>query len=231
MVPDSSATAVYQTGPTLSRSGYKRDHLVEILSRAGLFVEQPARVQQVVAGLVDDGRVVGQVLVLVAGHDGAGLQRRDLVERGQPRLDSAVGAFEQVLMHAVVGDVACDDQSDGGDVQHRGVVGVGVADLDGEQSVALQLDPVDGNGSIVHGAGRYLAGEVDVPQLGAAHGALLMHHRDRAVGRVRDRVGKPLQQKVGAEPVIAVSMGGVDGGQVLAGALDPVADAVAPARR
>ena len=35
-----------------------------------------------------------------------------------------------------------------------------------------------------------------------------------------------MQQKVGAEPVIAVAVGGVDGGQVLAGALDPVADAV-----
>ena len=52
-----------------------------------------------------------------------------------------------------------------------------------------------------------------------------MHHRDRAVGRIRDRVGKPLQQKVGAEPVVAVPVGGVHGDQVFAGGLDPVADA------
>ncbi len=128
-------------------------------------------------------------------------------------------------MHAVVGDVAGDDQADGRHVQHRGVVGVGMTDLDGNQSVTFQLDPVDRNGSIVHGTRGNLAGEVDVPHLGTADGALLMHHRDRAVGRVRDRVGKPLQQKVGAEPVVAVSMGRVDGDQVLAGALDPVADA------
>ena len=162
----------------------------------------------------------------MAGHDGAGLQRRDLVERGQPRLDPTVSAFEQVLMHTVVGDVAGDDQADGRDVQHRGVVGVGVADLDGQQPVAFQFDPVDRNGSIVHGTGGNLAGEVDVPHLSAADSALLMHHRDRAVGRIRDRIGKPLQQKVGAEPVIAVSMGCEDGGQVLAGAFDPVADAL-----
>ena len=69
------------------------------------------------------------------------------------------------------------------------------------------------------------AGKVDIPQLGAALGPLLAHHRDRAVGRIRDCIGKPLQQKVGAEPVVAVSMGCVDGGQVLGRAFDPVADA------
>ena len=52
-----------------------------------------------------------------------------------------------------------------------------------------------------------------------------MHHRDRPVGRIRDRVGEPLQQKAGAEPVITVTVGCEDGRQVLAGALDPVADA------
>jgi len=71
-----------------------------------------------------------------------------------------------------------------------------------------------------------LAGEVDIPHLGAALGGLLVHHRDRALGRVGDRTRKPLQQSVGAEPVIAVAVGGIDGGQAFAGAFDPVADAL-----
>ena len=163
---------MYQTGPTLSRSGYSAIISSKYSRGLSFSASSRLRVQQVVASLVEDGRVVGQVLVLVAGHDGTGLQRRDLVERGQPRLDPAVGAFQQVLMHAVVGDVAGDDQADGRHVQHRGVVGVGVADLDGQQPVALQLDPVDGNGLVDHGAGGNQAGEVDVPQLGAAVGGL-----------------------------------------------------------
>ena len=60
-------------------------------------------------------------------------------------------------------------------MQHRGVVGVGVADLDGDQPFALELDPVNGYGLIDHGAWRNLAGKIDVPQLGAADGALLIH--------------------------------------------------------
>src|ERR1700752_1537897 len=99
-----------------------------------------------------------------------------------------------------------------------------MTDLDRQQSMAFQFDPVDRNGSVVHGTRGYLTWEVDVPHLSAADSALLMHHRDRAVSRVRDRVGKPLQQKVGPEPVVAVAMGCKNSGQVLAGAFDPVAN-------
>jgi hypothetical protein len=53
----------------------------------------------------------------------------------------------------------------------------------------------------------------------------LVHHRDAAVGGVWDRSGETLQQQVGAEPVIAVPMRGVDIRQLLAGVFDPVADA------
>ena len=99
-----------------------------------------------------------------------------------------------------------------------------LSDLDGQHPVALQLDAVVGNGLINDRAGRNETGEVDIPQLGAALGALLVHHRDGAICRICDRAWKPLQQKVGAEPVVAVPVSGIDRGQAFAGTFDPVTD-------
>jgi hypothetical protein len=87
------------------------------------------------------------------------------------------------------------------------VVRVGVADLDRLQTLALQLDPFCGNGSVDNGTRRDLAREVDVPHLSASHGGLLMHLRDRAFGGVSDGGREPLQQFVGAEPMVAVPGG------------------------
>jgi hypothetical protein len=53
----------------------------------------------------------------------------------------------------------------------------------------------------------------------------LVHHRDRPVGGIRNGTREAPHQQVGAEPVIAVPVGGVDVGQSLAEAFDPVADA------
>ena len=49
-------------------------------------------------------------------------------------------------MYAVVGGVAGDDQADGGHVQHRGVVGVGMSDFDRDQLLAFQVNPSTGMG-------------------------------------------------------------------------------------
>ena len=46
------------------------------------------------------------------------------------------------------------------------------------------------------------------------------------LGRVGGRAGEPPDDPVGAEPVVAVPVGGVDVGQPLAGPLDPVAHPV-----
>ena len=54
-----------------------------------------------------------------------------------------------------------------------------------------------------------------------------MHHRDRARGRIGDGVGKPLQQKIGAEPVVAVPVGDVNVAQASTEGADPVAYAIA----
>jgi hypothetical protein len=69
-------------------------------------------------------------------------------------------------------------------------------------------------------------GEVDIPALRAPHRGLLVHHRDGLLCRVGDRAGEPPDQPVGAEPMVAVPVGGVDVGQPLAGSLDPVAHPV-----
>ena len=200
--------------------------MVEKLTWAGFACEQPLGVQQVVASFTDDDGVIGQVLVLVPGHHRAGIQRCDRVECMQPCLDSAVGALQEVLVHAVVGDIAGHHQSDGRHMQHGGVVGVGVADLDGQQALALQLESLGRDALVDNGTRGDLAGEVNVPHLGAALGGLFVHLRDGAFGRVRDNSGETLQQQVGAEPVIAVPVRRVDVGQLLTGALDPVADAL-----
>ena len=113
-------------------------------------------------------------------------------------------------MHAVVRDVACDDESDRRNVQDGGVVGVGVADLHGDETLSLQLESLRRNRPVHNGTRRDLAREVDVPHLGTPSGGLFMHLRDRAFGGVRDGPRETLQQLAGAEPVIAVPVRGVD---------------------
>jgi len=49
-------------------------------------------------------------------------------------------------MDTVVDDVAGDDEIEARHVQHAGVVGVAVADLDDGQFVALQLNAICGDG-------------------------------------------------------------------------------------
>ena len=58
---ESNATVWYQTGPTLRLIRVEADHVVEKLTRAGVSGEQPLGVKQIVASLVDDGGLVGQV--------------------------------------------------------------------------------------------------------------------------------------------------------------------------
>ena len=56
-------------------------------------------------------------------------------------------------MHAVVDDVSCDEQAHFGYVQHRGVVGVGVTDLDGNERDAVELEALLVDARHVHLAG------------------------------------------------------------------------------
>src|SRR5260370_25713799 len=62
----------------------------------------------------------------------------------QPFAQAAVAALEDVLVHAVAGDVTGHDQADEGHVQHRGLVGAGVPALDGHDRVDLQPQSLTG---------------------------------------------------------------------------------------
>src|SRR5580700_5614389 len=58
---------------------------VEFLRRRGFLVE-PVEVGDVLAGLIDDARVVVLAVAFVAGYDGTRIQRLDDVERSEPVL-------------------------------------------------------------------------------------------------------------------------------------------------
>jgi hypothetical protein len=133
-----------------------------------------------------------------------------------------VAAFDDVLVHAVAGDVTGHDQADRGHVQHRGLVGAGVPGLDGHDRVSLQPESLGRNRLGEHRALRDLAREDPVKQLLAAGAGLPAHHLDRPLGRVDGDAGEAPGQLPGAEPVVAVPVGGVDAGQPPAGPLDPV---------
>ena len=63
-----------------------RQHLpVEFLRRGGFLVE-PVEVADVLAGFIDDARVVVLAVAFVAGYDGTRLERLDDVEGREPVL-------------------------------------------------------------------------------------------------------------------------------------------------
>jgi len=92
----------------------KFHHLVEELEWRGFASEDADRITQVLASLVQDFRIVGQVLVLVTGDYKARVQRGNPIDSGEPRFKAAVAAFEHHLMDTVIGDIAGDDEADRG---------------------------------------------------------------------------------------------------------------------
>src|SRR5260221_11058064 len=78
--------------------------------------------------------------VLVAGDDGGGVERGELVECGDPFGPAAGGRGADVHVAVVVGDVAGDDQVQVRHVQRGGVHGVGVSGFDHVETGTLQLE-------------------------------------------------------------------------------------------
>ncbi|HEX4787501.1 MAG TPA: hypothetical protein VH372_03505 [Actinospica sp.] len=103
--------------------------MVETL-RCRFYLEQFVHVGEVAAGLPDLAACVVVLVVLVAGDDPAYTERVDHVDGTAPRVAASVEGFDEVLVDAVVDDIADDDQVEVGDVQHAGVVGVAVPDVD-----------------------------------------------------------------------------------------------------
>lgn len=168
----------------------------------------------------------------MARNDGRRLQRGDLPQRGDPRA-ALLGRrrLHQPLVQLVVADVARDDHVQGGDVQERGVVRVGVAGLDDAQRVALQLDGEVG-GERLHQPRRRLGEllrERGDPPRGVEGGLFLLRHvRD---GRARgDRAGvrEVLEERAQGEVVVAVAVGDEDRREGFVGdhAFDPPGEVV-----
>src|SRR5690242_5120520 len=116
---------------------------VEEAGGGGLGPQERVRVVEVLPSLRDRPRgVVVEGAVLVTGDDVARLQRLDPVDRLAPRAEAADRALPEVHVDAVVDRVAGDDELEVRDVQDRGVVAVGVADLDDRELVVLEGEAV-----------------------------------------------------------------------------------------
>ena len=142
-----------------------------------------------------------------------------IASRHGPKPPTALCA--EVHVNAVVDHVPGDDQPEIRDVQDAVVVGVGVADLDHHQVVALEREPVVRDRH--RGDRRRRDPRVQlVPQQRARRHAAV-HLRDRARGG-DDTRPEPFGQQPGGEPVIAVAVGDEDVGEVPALGGDPVAE-------
>lgn len=119
------------------------DHGVVEALRCRFCLEQFVDVGEVAAGLQDLPVCVVVVLaVLVAGDEPACTERCDLVDGTAPGVDTPGTGFDEVLVDAVVDDVTGDDQVEVGGIQHAGVVGVAVPDLDDGQFVSFEDESV-----------------------------------------------------------------------------------------
>src|SRR5216683_1483002 len=87
---------------------------------------------------LESARVVCSASTLMSGDHGLGVQRLDGIERPDPFLSLFSIRLGEVQVDVVVGGVPGDHQADRRDVQNGRVVGVGVADLNGNQLVALE---------------------------------------------------------------------------------------------
>ncbi len=112
-----------------------------------------------------DLRVVAVVHLFVAGDDEGGFQRGDGVEVGDPLGPFGFTGLGGHHVHPVVGQIAGDDGGQRRDMQDGGVRGVGLADPDDPQLVALQVERAgrqELRQHLVSGAGD-LAGEERFP--------------------------------------------------------------------
>jgi hypothetical protein len=144
-----------------------------------------------------------------------------------PCVEASVTGFDEVLVDPVVDDVTGDDEAEVGDVQHAGVVGVAVPDLDDTQLVPFEEDPVaeflDGGGG--DGRVRDLSGQDAVPESRARPGGAV-HLLDGGRRCHHLGAGEPFGDARSAEPVVAVRVGGEDVGQLPAAGPHPLRDDV-----
>ena len=102
------------------------------------------------------------------------------VEGGEPLVEPTdTTGFCQVQVHAIVDNVARDEQAHVGDMQHRRRVGVGVTDLDRNERDAVELEIRSVDDGHVHIAGGQLSGEHPIPEIGTKLWMVLRRHQFR----------------------------------------------------
>ena len=87
-------------------------------------------------------RIIVILGTLVRSDHRARLQRIDLVERGEPLLPLLRVRLDEVQVNVVVDGVARNDESDRRNMQSGREVRVGMAELDDDHVVPLQVDDV-----------------------------------------------------------------------------------------
>jgi hypothetical protein len=125
---------------------------------------QEVEVADVLPGLLDDLGAVVATGSLMPGDDGLRVERFDRVERGDPLTSSLRVRLGEVEVNVVVRGVTCNDETDVRHVQAARLVGVGVAELDRDELVALELDGVVFEGLGEYEVSRELAIEARPPE-------------------------------------------------------------------
>ena len=114
-------------------------------------------------------------------------------------------------MHAVVHSVPRDQEADVGDVEHRRVIGVGVAHFEGLQSGALKFETLGSDHLDIELPRRELAREDLVPEAGPElRRPLALHHSLGGLGGVHGGLGEPLDEGNRPQPVVGVPVRDVD---------------------
>src|SRR5258708_3215196 len=130
-------------------------------------------------------------------------------------------------MNVVVGHIPGDHQADGRDMQTGRVVGVAVPDFYDDQVAPFELDHLSLELLGDHEPVRDLARKPRAPDVrdGLWRGLLLhaFHHRGRGD---RSGLGETLQERSDAKEMVAVAVGAIDRGQVLAVCFDPLPQGV-----
>src|SRR6516162_2088712 len=119
-------------GTSIGAIGIMRQHLVIELAGGFRRVIQSNEVADVLARFFDISRTIIVAGNLVSANNRRWFQGVDLIERGypfQPRLSVRLGKRR---VNAVICGIARNDQSDGGDVETRRIVGVGMTEFDND---------------------------------------------------------------------------------------------------
>jgi hypothetical protein len=91
-------------------------------------------------------------------------ERLDLVDRRKPFAPTLGAGLGQIQVHVVVNGVSRDHQTDRRDEQASGVIGVGVAEIDDDEFVSLELEAVAVEGLRILDVLRKLPGESPLPE-------------------------------------------------------------------